>query len=647
MRIAILTDFVGHDPAYSLCRVVANQVKMITGNGYALDVIVNQAFNDDAAYSPARIIRVDPGKVGDNVVEVSEGSEAEIQHLTNQIQSALEDVGIVLTHDLIYQPNQWKWHVAARRVAAQRPDLRWLHWVHSATDMGVVEQTKQFANELRGPFPNSSLIVMHREERIRKMEAFGYQPHQTVIIPNPLDLTADYDPIAQQVIDLGGLYHADCVMVYPVRLDRGKQPHVLIEIAAALVEANVDARVVIVDFHSTGGDKAVYREEMREQAQLVGVPVQFTSDIAPHYIPHKAVMDLFDFADVFVHPSKSESDPLILQEAMWKRNGLVLNFDLPLFRTMCEGTASLFKFSSAIDVTTGLQGETSTEYADRQGYMRAVAGDIAYQLKNDPVLANHVRVRQERSLPAVWWSSLWPVLSKAWPLDPLIEAAVEPDPSVSIVIPCYLLPDKDGELLTFTQNCVASIREHMPYAEIVIVDNGSEIGQDWMKANASVYLPMGENMGYAFGINAGFAAASGEWLIACNNDTTFVHDWARKAIGAWDEKTGIVSSHLLDHDPEMRVGRELPPDQVGYFFGACWMVHKSTLETVGYLDEGYEIGMFEDKDLVQRIVQAGLQAIKIGHVRHVGNATWGKLPNQQDIFWKNRERYQLKWGGEQ
>jgi hypothetical protein len=29
MRTAILTDFVSHDPAYSLCGVVANQVKML------------------------------------------------------------------------------------------------------------------------------------------------------------------------------------------------------------------------------------------------------------------------------------------------------------------------------------------------------------------------------------------------------------------------------------------------------------------------------------------------------------------------------------------------------------------------------------------------------------------------------------------
>jgi GT2 family glycosyltransferase/glycosyltransferase involved in cell wall biosynthesis len=650
MRAAILTDFIGHDPAYSLCRVVRDQVEMITRiGGYALDVVVNQGFNDDELYTPARIIRVDPGRGANNTVEVTEESEAEIEHLTKQLLEAFIEVGVVLTHDLIYQPNQWRWHVAARRVARQRPDLQWLHWVHSATNMDVAEQTGQFAKELRGPFPNSRLVVMHSEERLRKMQAYGYEPHQTVIVPNTLDIAADYHPIARQVIEKGNLWHADCVIVYPCRLDRGKQPHILIEIAAELIRMHVDTRVVIVDFHSTAGDKEIYRNEMRQQAQLAGVPVQFTSDIEPYLIPHQAVMDLFDFADMFVHPSKSESDPLILQEAMWKRNGLILNFDLPLFRSMCEETAFFYKFSSCIDVTTGEVGETNTQYRDRRAYMRMVAGGIAYQLRTDPVLTNHVRVRKERSLYAVWERNLWPALASIGPLELLASAQAEPDPNVSIVIPCYLMAAKQGELLTFTQNCVASIRHHMPYAHIVLVDNGSEIGREWMAENADLYLRNDGNLGFAKGVNAGIEAQANvfdsDWVIVCNNDVEFVHDWARKAISAWSSKTGIISSHLLDHDPQMRVGREVPRDPVGYFFGACWMVSKDVLGRIGNLDEGYVKGYYEDKDYVQRLVKAGYEVVKIGHVKHIGNATSGKMPDMHDFFQANKERYEARWGG--
>ena len=54
--VAILTDFISHDPAYSLCVVVANQAKMIAGAGVPFKVIVRPGF--DHAYHGAEIIVV-------------------------------------------------------------------------------------------------------------------------------------------------------------------------------------------------------------------------------------------------------------------------------------------------------------------------------------------------------------------------------------------------------------------------------------------------------------------------------------------------------------------------------------------------------------------------------------------------------------
>ena len=97
----------------------------------------------------------------------------------------------------------------------------------------------------------------------------------------------------------------------------------------------------------------------------------------------------------------SEADSLILMEAMWKRCGLVLNFDLPRFREF-DGQAIFGKFSSYIDVNTGMPGGTQTNYNDRAEYMKSIAGAIAYQMRNNPQLALHVKMRQERSLSGAW-----------------------------------------------------------------------------------------------------------------------------------------------------------------------------------------------------------------------------------------------------
>ena len=180
MRTAILTDFISHDPAYSLCSVVANQAKMLAGED--LTLYVRKGFDPTEAskvYGRGRVGTLggvgvfDPGETGSNVVNVTPDSEAEIASLEAQFEEHLADKDVVLTHDLIYQPNMWKYHVAARRFAPKHPNVRWLHWVHSSTDLGTAVQTGRFASELRGRFPNSHLVAMHEEEINRKGGMFG------------------------------------------------------------------------------------------------------------------------------------------------------------------------------------------------------------------------------------------------------------------------------------------------------------------------------------------------------------------------------------------------------------------------------------------------------------------------------------------
>ena len=388
---------------------------MLDRAGYEVRLIVRRGFSDDGELSElcADMGLLDPGEATANTVQVTQSAARNIAALAVQMEDALRGVDVVLTHDLIYQPAQWLAHVAARRIARSYPSISWLHWVHSATALNTADRTGKYRDELRGVFPNSRLVVMHGEELTRKAGAFGYEVDQAVIIPNALDITEYWHVAAQQAVDRWGLMLADCVIVYPCRLDRGKQPHIVIEVAAALQAAGVDTRAVIVDFHSTAGDKATYRDELKAQAKAAGAQVFFTSDLEgnePGYpwayaIPHKAALDLMSLADVLVHPSMSESDSSILAEAMWARAGLVLNFDLPPMRQH-DGHALFYKFSSALDVNTGQPGSTTTNYGNRAAYMREVAGGITYILRNNPVLNRRVWVRQTKSLEAAW-RPLW------------------------------------------------------------------------------------------------------------------------------------------------------------------------------------------------------------------------------------------------
>jgi len=406
MKVAILTDFISHDPAYSLCGVVLNQVKMLTD--HEVTVFVRKGWSGEHPYRGVETRVIDPGKTGSNVVEIDENSDQEIQALALQLAEHLRDTDVVLTHDLIYQANMWKYHVACRLVAELHPDIRWIHWVHSSTNLDTVSQTGKYVTALSGQFPNSQLVAMHNEEINRKGTLYGYERDEIVVIPNPLDVMEDYDPISKKILGRN-TWKADIVIAYPARLDRGKQVEIIGEIGRELNEQGWETWVILVDFHSTAGDKVDYKNELRHK---FGDFMIFTSDIegCEYHVPHKVVMDLFDYADVFIHPSKSESDPLTVPEAMWKRNLLVLNFDLPVFRQY-DGRALMGKFSSNIDVHSGMPGSTDTNYSNRRQYMREMANSIAYMVQQDMVVLNHRQVRQTRSLEAVKLNHLNPAIT--------------------------------------------------------------------------------------------------------------------------------------------------------------------------------------------------------------------------------------------
>lgn len=398
MKIAILTDLLNYDPAYSISTAVKNQLLMLQMRGYDPVLFVKEGYDDSfRQYGSPRTIQINQGKC-DNVVRLDNDTEAEIEHIYNELTNTIQGFDAVICHDLIYQPAQWKMHVAARRFAIENPDTKWLHFVHSATNMNTASQTGHYQKELIGKFPHSVLAVFHTEERIRKAGLYGYEVDQTAIVPNAYDIAEFYESLTKKVIADNKLWQTDMIAVYPCRLDRGKQPHIVIEIFSHLNEMGFYAPVIIADFHSTGGDKEIYRSELRKMAGTK-TPVIFMSDYEPYHVPHKVITELFDYGDILIHPSRSESDPLIIPEAAWARCGLVLNMDLRTFHNRGELIGG--KFSANIDITTGQLGTTETSYSDRKGYMQGIANQIYYHMQNNPVLGGHARVRQERSLEAV------------------------------------------------------------------------------------------------------------------------------------------------------------------------------------------------------------------------------------------------------
>lgn len=219
-----------------------------------------------------------------------------------------------------------------------------------------------------------------------------------------------------------------------------------------------------------------------------------------------------------------------------------------------------------------------------------------------------------------------------------MKTTIRIDSPASIIVPCWII---DEELLNYTVTCIESLKKHCPDNEIIIVDNASDLGVSYMKKEAHIYIRNDNNRGYGPAVNQGFDVATFNWLVACNNDVEFLDDWITAAKKAWRPSIGAISSHLLDHDPERKVGIEEAPR--GHMFGALWLTHRHVLDRVGVLDEAYKTGMFEDRDLWERINQSGFKFRKVGHVNHVGNASWGKVSDAYTIYLENKAIFEERW----
>ena len=81
--------------------------------------------------------------------------------------------------------------------------------------------------------------------------------------------------------------------------------------------------------------------------------------------------------------------------------------------------------------------------------------------------------------------------------------------------------------------------------------------------------------------------------------------------------------------------------------GYCLLMRREVIDSIGFLDESFGIGNFEDDDYCLRARQAGFKTViaRDAFVHHVGGATFTAAGiNYSDLMRQNAERFQANWG---
>lgn len=183
----------------------------------------------------------------------------------------------------------------------------------------------------------------------------------------------------------------------------------------------------------------------------------------------------------------------------------------------------------------------------------------------------------------------------------------------SIVIPTYNKCDQ------FLRPCIESILKYSNHNEIEICVSANGCKDNTHEYLCSIYnqypniirwVWTDEAIGYARATNKGIKIATGKYVILLNNDTLLLeqprNSWLERLKKPFDEDmdTGVVGiiterSHVTNRD---------------FLIFFCVMIKNNLFKEIGYLDEDFRVGCYEDTEFCYRAELNGFKIKRIGQI---------------------------------
>jgi len=211
----------------------------------------------------------------------------------------------------------------------------------------------------------------------------------------------------------------------------------------------------------------------------------------------------------------------------------------------------------------------------------------------------------------------------------------------------------------YTSQCVNDLYTTVvENAEIIIINNGSTDGTSKFLSehNNLKILKNPQNKGCAYSWNQGIKESKGEWIIILNNDVRLPDKWLENLISYATNndldvvspgmREGVLDYNFRNYSQEYTklmhtAFRKWTPS------GVCFALRRKVIDKIGYFDENYKIGQYEDADFFRRCKIARLKMGITGasFIHHFGSSTQKHLKEMGATGYalKNRNYHRRKW----
>lgn len=221
--------------------------------------------------------------------------------------------------------------------------------------------------------------------------------------------------------------------------------------------------------------------------------------------------------------------------------------------------------------------------------------------------------------------------------------------------------------LDYTKQCIENIVRNTSYPyRLVLIDNASDAEtraylEDIAKPGALGrdidvrLIRNNENAGFVRAVNQGMKMSDAPYICVFNNDTIPAPGWLERMVdfAAGHNDVGLINPVCGGHGnrPIDEYARELAANRGKYMEmnqcqGFCMLVKRDLINKIGYLDEAFGIGGYDDTDYSMRAHHAGYRSVAIhdAYVYHRIHASFDKAGNREEWVRRNQRIYYRKWG---
>lgn len=219
---------------------------------------------------------------------------------------------------------------------------------------------------------------------------------------------------------------------------------------------------------------------------------------------------------------------------------------------------------------------------------------------------------------------------------------------------------KDQELLELTEKAVESFEKATPGAEVIVVDNGSTFGMDYLREAGSLYIRNKENLGFATAVRQGWLLASSNIVATVNNDIKVAPNWLEVVEPILsDPIVGTVHPRMIDYEEPFKYGQTISyRGKERWCTFSFFVLTKDFLARLaaaeqgrepypGVMDANYKINS-ADWDFCHRVRRAGFRQVYTDKTayQHKHSSTQLKLGDEkrEELERLNREYFKNKFG---